>query len=122
MKWPGRSSPWLAGSRELLYAVGLIGVGLLAIPTLSGSAAYAFAETFGWKQGLDRNLRGAKPFYLVVISSTILAAVADLAKFGAVPAMYWSAVINGLLAPILLAAIYFVATDRRIMAEAPFRA
>jgi Mn2+/Fe2+ NRAMP family transporter len=104
---------------ELLYAVGLIGVGLLAIPSLSGSAAYAFAETFGWKQGLDRNLRGAKPFYLVVISSTVLAAMADLAKFGAVPAMYWSAVINGLLAPVLLAAIYFVATDRRIMAGTP---
>src|SRR4029077_10897019 len=48
---------------ELLYAAGLIGVGLLAIPSLSGSAAYAFAETFGWKQGLDRRLRGAKPFY-----------------------------------------------------------
>jgi Mn2+/Fe2+ NRAMP family transporter len=104
---------------ELLYTVGLIGVGLLAIPSLSGSAAYAFAETFGWKQGLDQRLRGAKPFYLVVISSTVLAAMADLAKFGAVPAMYWSAVINGLLAPVLLAAIYFVATDRKLMAGSP---
>ncbi|HKD20050.1 MAG TPA: divalent metal cation transporter [Thermoanaerobaculia bacterium] len=104
---------------ELLYAVGLIGVGLLAIPSLSGSAAYAFAETFGWKQGLDQRLRGAKPFYLVVIASTVLAAMADLAKFGALPAMYWSAVINGLLAPVLLVAIYLVATDGRLMRGAP---
>jgi Mn2+/Fe2+ NRAMP family transporter len=104
---------------ELLYTVGLIGVGLLAIPSLSGSAAYAFAETFGWKQGLDQRLRRAKPFYLVVISSTVLAAMADLAKFGAVPAMYWSAVVNGLLAPVLLAVIYFVATDARLMRGSP---
>ena len=104
---------------ELLYAVGLIGVGLLAIPSLSASAAYAFAETFGWNEGLDERLPRAKPFYLVIISSTVLAALADLAKFGAVPAMFWSAVINGLLAPVLLAAIYFVATDRRIMEGSP---
>ena len=106
----------------LLYTAGLIGVGLLAIPSLSGSAAYAFAETFGWKEGLDERLRGAKPFYLVVISSTVLAAMADLAKFGAVPAMYWSAVINGLLAPVLLVAIYFVATDRKLMRGDPIPA
>ena len=104
---------------ELLYAVGLIGVGLLAIPTLSGSAAYAFAETFGWRQGLDRGFRGARSFYLVVIGSTALAVAADLAKVSAVAAMYWSAVINGLLAPLLLASIYAVATDRKIMRGEP---
>ena len=104
---------------ELLYAVGLIGVGLLAIPTLTGSAAYAFAETFGWRQGLDRGFRGARAFYLVVIGSTLLAVAADLAKISAVTAMYWSAVINGLLAPVLLASIYAVATDRKIMMNAP---
>ncbi|HYX20089.1 MAG TPA: divalent metal cation transporter [Thermoanaerobaculia bacterium] len=104
---------------ELLYAVGLIGVGLLAIPTLSGSAAYAFAETFGWRQGLDRGFRGARSFYLVVIGSTALAVAADLAKVSAVGAMYWSAVINGLLAPVLLVSIYAVATDRKIMQNEP---
>jgi Mn2+/Fe2+ NRAMP family transporter len=107
---------------ELLYAVGLIGVGLLAIPTLTGSAAYAFAETFGWHQGLDRGFRGARAFYLVVIGSTVLAVAADLAKISAVAAMYWSAVINGLLAPVLLASIYAVATDRKIMRNAPITA
>src|SRR5204863_6314963 len=55
---------------ELLYTVGLIGVGLLAIPTLSGSAAYAFAETFGWKQGLDQKLKNARSFYGGIVLST----------------------------------------------------
>src|SRR5438552_12473758 len=56
----------------LLYTIGIIGVGFLAIPTLVGSAAYAFAETFSWKQGLDKSLRGARHFYAVLISSILL--------------------------------------------------
>ena len=104
---------------ELLYALGLVGVGLLAIPTLSGSAAYAIAETFGWKQGLDRGFRGARPFYLVISGSTALAVVADLARISAVSAMYWSAVINGLLAPPLLAAILAAASDGKLMRGQP---
>jgi NRAMP (natural resistance-associated macrophage protein)-like metal ion transporter len=104
---------------EFLYAAGLIGVGLLAIPTLSGSAAYAFAETFGWEQGLDRGFRHARPFYLVVIASAMLAVAADLARVSAVSMMYWSAVLNGLLAPFLLVAILAVAADRKIMRGQP---
>jgi Mn2+/Fe2+ NRAMP family transporter len=104
---------------EVLYCAGLVGVGLLAIPTLSGSAAYAFAETFGWRQGLDRGFRGARAFYLVVIASTGLAVAADLMGINAVSALYWSAVINGLLAPFLLLAILAVAADRRIMLGQP---
>ena len=71
---------------ETLYTVGLVGVGLLAIPTLTGSAAYAFAETFGWKQGLSRQLRSALYFYLVVIASTGLGVLLDFARVGAVQA------------------------------------
>jgi len=104
---------------EVLYCAGLVGVGLLAIPTLSGSAAYALAETFGWRQGLDRGFRGARSFYTVVIASTALAVAADLAGIPAVAALYWSAVINGLLAPFLLLAILMVAADRRLMLGQP---
>ena len=100
---------------ETLYTVGLIGVGLLAIPTLTGSAAYAFAETFGWKQGLNRQFRSALYFYLVVIVSTGLGVLLDFAKVGAIQALYWSAVINGLLAPFLLVGILAAASDSRIM-------
>ncbi len=103
----------------LLYTVGLIGVGLLAIPTLSGSAAYAFAETFRWKSGLDRKLRQARSFYGVVILSTAAGVALDFANVNPIKALYWSAVVNGLLAPFLLVAILLVAGDSRLMHGQP---
>ena len=102
-----------------LYTFGLIGVGLLSIPTLSGSAAYAFAETFGWRQGLDQKLRGARYFYGIVIASTAAGIAMDFAKLNPVKALFWTAVINGLLAPFLLVGILLVASDRTIMAGQP---
>jgi len=104
---------------ETLYTVGLVGVGLLAIPTLAGSAAYAFAETFGWRQGLDQKLWNARYFYGVVVLSTALGIALDFTRINAVQALYWSAVINGLLAPILLVGILVVACDRKIMQGQP---
>ena len=103
----------------LLYTVGLIGTGLLAIPTLSGSAAYAFAETFGWRQGLDQKLRNARYFYAVVIASTALGILMDFVNINAVKALFWTAVINGLLAPFLLMAILIAASDRKLMNGQP---
>lgn len=102
-----------------LFTVGIIGVGFLAIPTLAGSAAYAFAETFGWRQGLDRKLASARPFYFVLVVSTLAGIALDFLGVNAVKALYWSAVINGLLAPLLLVAILFVAVDRKLMKRQP---
>ena len=104
---------------EGLYTVGLVGVGLLAIPTLSGSAAYAFAETFGWKQGLDRKLSGARYFYAVMTLSTAAGVALDFADVNPVRALYGSAVVNGLLAPFLLVAILAAASDRHLMRGQP---
>ena len=110
----------LAGNLAfLLYTVGIVGVGLLAIPTLTGSAAYAFAETFGWRQGLDKRLRQARAFYTVILVSTAIGVILDFTHFSAVQALYWSAVINGLLAPFLLVGILLVASDRKIMCGQP---
>ncbi|MDP9268550.1 MAG: divalent metal cation transporter [Acidobacteriota bacterium] len=110
----------LAGNLAfLLYTVGIVGVGLLAIPTLTGSAAYAFAETFGWKQGLDQRLRRARSFYTVILISTAIGVILDFTHFSAVQALYWSAVINGLLAPFLLVGILLVASDRKLMNGQP---
>jgi Mn2+/Fe2+ NRAMP family transporter len=99
----------------LLYTVGLIGVGLLAIPTLAGSAAYALAETFGWAQGLDEKIQQARAFYAVVLMSIAVGIALDFAHINPVSAMYWSAVMNGLLAPFLLVGILLVACDPYIM-------
>jgi len=110
----------LAGTLAyFLYAAGLIGVGLLAVPTLCGSAAYAFAETFDWSQGLDEKLRRAPAFYIVVIVSICLGMAMDFLKINAVTALFWTAVINGVLAPFLLAGILIVACDKKIMRHQP---
>jgi Mn2+/Fe2+ NRAMP family transporter len=104
---------------QVLYATGMIGVGFLAIPTLSGSAAYAFAEIFGWKQGLDRGFKGARPFYAIVIVATLAAIGLDFLHVNPVKAMFWSAIVNGLLAPFLLVGILVVGTDRTLMRNQP---
>ena len=110
----------IAGSfATALYTVGLVGVGLLAIPTLTGSAAYAFAEAFGWRQGLDRGFSQAKLFYAIVIGSSILGIGLDFAGVNPVKSLYWSAIINGLLAPFLMVALWLVASDRKIMCGQP---
>lgn len=103
----------------LLYTLGIIGVGFLAIPTLAGSAAYAFAETFSWKEGLDEPFRGAIPFYVVLIFSILVGVAIDFLNINPVKALFWTAVINGVLAPFLLVGILVVASDRNLMQSQP---
>jgi Mn2+/Fe2+ NRAMP family transporter len=103
----------------LLYTVGLVGTGALAIPTLGGSAAYALAETFGWSQGIDARYKKARRFYLVIAVAIGAGAWLDFAGVNAIWALYWSAVVNGLLAPFLLLGILLVASDRRVMRGQP---
>jgi Mn2+/Fe2+ NRAMP family transporter len=107
---------WLAAT---LYTVGLIGVGLLAIPTLVSSAAYAFAETFHWRQGLDESFHAARLFYGIIIISILVGIGLDFAHINPVKAMFWTAVINGILAPFLLVGILLVASDRILMQNQP---
>lgn len=103
----------------LLYAIGLLGVGFLAIPTLTGSAAYALAETFGWDQGLDAPLKKARAFYAVILFSMIFAVAFDFSGVNPIVALYWSAVVNGLLAPFILLGVFFVIRDEKIMRGQP---
>ena len=102
-----------------LYTVGIFGVGFLAIPTLSGSAAYAFAETFNWREGLDRKPRRAWEFYSIVVLSTALGISFDFLHVNAIKILFGSAVINGLLAPFLLVAILILAADAKTMQNQP---
>jgi NRAMP (natural resistance-associated macrophage protein)-like metal ion transporter len=106
----------LAGSAATyLFAVGLIGAGLLAVPVLTGSAAYAVAETFGWKYGLDTTPREAKQFYAVIAVSTLIGIGIDFTGINAIDALFWTAVLNGLLAPPLLVVIMLVSNNRKVM-------
>ena len=102
-----------------LYTIGIIGVGFLAIPTLTGSAAYAFAETFSWREGLNEPFRGAIPFYAVLIFATLLGMAMDFLDIHPVKALFWTAVINGLLAPFLLVGVLVCASDRKLMRGQP---
>ena len=98
-----------------LYTIGIVGTGLLAIPTLAGSAAYAVAETFDWQYGLDERLKNAASFYSVFILATVGGVVLDFLHINPIKALYWTAIINGFLAPFLLVALLLVSTDRRVM-------
>ena len=104
---------------SLLYTVGLVGTGMLAIPTLAGSGAYAFAEIFHWRQGMDEPYNRAPGFYAMFICSVALGIGLDFANVNAVGALYWTAVINGVLAPFLLVGILIAASDRDLMHGQP---
>jgi NRAMP (natural resistance-associated macrophage protein)-like metal ion transporter len=103
----------------LLYTIGIVGTGLLAIPTLAGSAAYAFAETFNWRQGIDEKFTRARAFYAVIGVSIAIGIAMDFVGISAVRALYWTAVINGLLAPFLMVGILHAASDRKLMHGQP---
>ena len=103
----------------LLYTIGIVGTGLLAIPTLAGSAAYALAETFNWRQGMDRRPTEARAFYAVIVVSIAIGIAMSVLETSAVKALYWTAVINGLLAPFLMVGILHAASDRKLMRGQP---
>jgi NRAMP (natural resistance-associated macrophage protein)-like metal ion transporter len=108
----------LAGSAaKFLFAVGLIGVGLLAVPVLTGSAAYAVAETFGWECRLDDKPREAKYFYSVIAVSTLVGMLINFAGINPISALFWTAVINGLVSPPLLVVIMLVSNNQKVMGD-----
>lgn len=110
----------LAGSfATLLYTIGLLGTGALAIPTLAGSSAYAFAEAFGWNQGIDERVTRAPRFYAVVVAAMSIGMTLDFANVNPISALYWTAVLNGLLAPFLLVGLLIIASDKKLMQGQP---
>jgi Mn2+/Fe2+ NRAMP family transporter len=98
-----------------LLAIGLIGSGFLAVPILTGSAAYALAEAFGWKRGLNHKPNRAKEFYVMIAVSTLIGMTINFVGINPVKALFWTAVINGFLAPPLLVVIMLVANNRNVM-------
>jgi NRAMP (natural resistance-associated macrophage protein)-like metal ion transporter len=108
----------LAGDLStILLAVGLIGSGVLAVPILSGSAAYALSEAFGWKYGLDENPGRARQFYAVIATATLVGVGIDYLGINPIDALFFTAVINGFVAPPLLVLIMLVANNRKVMGQ-----
>ncbi len=98
-----------------LFSLGVLVSGLLAIPVLAGSTAYAVADAFGWRAGMDNRVSDAKGFYLVFLGAMLCGDAIDLAGLSAVDALYYSQVLNGMLLPLLLVIVLLLANDRRIM-------
>ncbi|MBS0200173.1 MAG: divalent metal cation transporter [Proteobacteria bacterium] len=111
--------PLAGDAAYLLYSLGIIGTGVLAIPTLAGSAAYAFAETFDWVYGLDRKFQQATSFYAVFVLAILAGMLVNFLKIDPIKALFWTAVINGVLAPFLLVGVLLVASDRKLMQGQP---
>ena len=109
--------PLAGNAASLLFAIGVIGVGLLAIPVLTTGPAYALAETFGWKHGLDHRPEHAKEFYAVIALSTCVALAIAFSGINPITALVWAAVLMGLLAPPLLFIIMMITNNREIMGD-----
>jgi len=108
----------LAGNfAYLLFAVGVIGTGLLAIPVLSGSLSYIVTETFGWKEGLNKKFHQAKAFYVIIAISLILGLSLNYIGVSPVKALIFSAILYGLTAPVLIAIILHISNNKKIMGK-----
>lgn len=108
----------IAGDQAyLLFALGIIGTGMLAIPVLSGSASYAMAESFGWKTGLYRKLKEARSFYGLIIISTFVGVGLNFVGIDPIKGLIFSAVLNGLVAPVILIQIVLLSSNKKLMGD-----
>ena len=106
----------LAGDAAfLLFSLGIIGTGMLAVPVLAGSAAYAVAETFEWKSGLDLKLLEAREFYGIIAFATLGGVLLDFTPIDPIKALFWSAVINGVIAVPIMVVMMLLADDPKVM-------
>jgi NRAMP (natural resistance-associated macrophage protein)-like metal ion transporter len=99
----------------LIFAIGMIGTGLLAVPVLAGASAYAVSETFGWRSGLDEHWQRARPFYGVIALATLVGLVIPFTGIKPIDALFFTSVVNGIAAPFLLVVIMLAARNTKVM-------
>jgi Mn2+/Fe2+ NRAMP family transporter len=109
--------PFAGNAAYILFALGIIGTGFLAIPVLAGSTSYAFAESFGWKEGLYRKWSKARAFYGMIIVSVGFGLLLNFLHIDPIKALIYSAVLNGLIAPVVIYFIVHLASNGHIMGE-----
>jgi NRAMP (natural resistance-associated macrophage protein)-like metal ion transporter len=112
-----KSFPNAGEIAETIFALGIIGTGLLAVPVLAGSCGYALSEAFGWKQGLSRKFGQAKYFYLIIAASTVIGLWINFTNIDPIKALIYTAVINGIIALPMLFAIMRIANDKKILGK-----
>lgn len=101
----------------LLFAIGIIGTGLIAIPVLSGSLSYIFTETFGWEQGLNKRFHEAKGFYSIIAFSLLVGLSLNYIGISPIDALIYTAILYGMTAPVLIAIILHISNNKEIMGE-----
>jgi NRAMP (natural resistance-associated macrophage protein)-like metal ion transporter len=101
----------------LLLAFGMIGAGFLAIPILIGSSAYAMSEVFGWRYGLSKHPGRAPQFYIIIILAMVVGIELNFIGISPITALFWTAILNGFLAPVLLVVIMLVSNNKKIMGD-----
>jgi len=99
----------------LLFALGIIGTGLIAVPVLAGSAAYAVTEVFEWRRGLDLQLLEAREFYTIIALATLGGVALDFSPIDPIRALFWSAVVNGVIAVPIMVVMMLLADDAKVM-------
>lgn len=109
--------PFAGDFAFLLFALGIIGTGLLAVPILAGSASYAISETFNWKVGLGRKFTKAHGFYGVITIATLIGLLVNFSGVKPFQMLYYTAVLNGIIAPPLMILIMFIGNNKKIMGE-----
>ena len=109
--------PFAGNATYLLFATGIIGTGMLAIPVLAGSSSYAFAESFKLHEGLYRKFKQAHAFYGVIILSMLVGLGLNFIGLDPIKALIYSAVFNGIVAPVVLILIVIISSNKRIMGD-----
>jgi NRAMP (natural resistance-associated macrophage protein)-like metal ion transporter len=107
--------PFAGNATYFLFAIGIIGTGMLAIPVLAGSTSYTLSESFRWKEGLYRNLNQAYAFYGIIIISMLVGLAINFLGIDPIKALIYSAFLNGLVAPIILALIVIISSNHKVM-------
>jgi len=109
--------PFAGNLASLLFTIGIFGVGLLAVPVLAGASAYAISELFKWREGLNRKYTKAKGFYGVIIASMLVGLAMNFIGINPIKALYFAAIVNGTIAPILMFFIFKIGRDKKIMGD-----
>ncbi len=109
--------PLAGDSAYLLFAIGVIGTGLLAIPVLCGCLSYIVTETFGWEKGLNKKFHQAKAFYSITIISLLLGLMMNYSGISPIQALLWSAILYGITAPVLILIILHIGNNKEVMGE-----
>lgn len=107
--------PFAGNATYFLFAIGIIGTGMLAIPVLAGSSSYALAEAFKWKEGLYRDIKQAHAFYGVIILSMLIGLAINFSGIDPIKALIYSAVANGIVAPLILFFIVRISSNKKVM-------